>query len=167
MTNLKPSTQLIFTSLHGFFFSFVFFSIFVRFLPNLHALSLTVAERSIETTNPRWRLSAWLAVSEVQFLSNFWLVPRGRRALQWAQVRISPDPDLDRGTVIENFSGATPSVWPTSVVILTGSTKVTLSRWELVNLLLATNLCFSACFLLVLCPLFHLCQVFTLQVNLY
>ena len=129
--------------------------------------SLTVTERINETTNPRWRLSAWLAVSEVQFLSNFRLVPRGRRALQWAQVRISPDPDLDSGIVIENFSGATLSVWPTSVVILTGSTKVTLSRWELVNLLLAINLRFSACFLLFLCPLFHLCQVFTLQVNLY
>ena len=44
---------------------------------------------SIEATHPRWRLSAWLAVSEIQFLSNFRLVPRGRRALQWAQVRIS------------------------------------------------------------------------------
>ena len=76
-------------------------------------------------------------------------------------------PDLDRGSVIENFSGATPSVWPTSAVIRTGSTQVTLSRWELVNLLLAINLPFSACFLLFLCPLFHLCQVFTLQVNLY
>ena len=72
----------------------------------------------------RWPLSPGLAVHKIQLLLNFWLLPWGRRPLQWAQVNLK----LYFSLPAWNIAGATLKDLQTSAVILTDSTQVSPSR---------------------------------------